>query len=251
MAKIYGLFGAMTGKLADTVMAVRSGEQIARKYQPVVFNPSSRAQVAQRAKLKALSQLSAVLAPAIAIPRAGSVSSRNLFTKVNFKNVSFIGNTAEVNIPSVQLTSSVVALPNIIATNTNGSVAVSLSVPPSGIDRVVYVAVVREADNRLRYGGSVIVTDPGANGLYSGSIEIGSSRDAFVLAYSVRDNSDNARTVFGNLESLTATSVATLIVTRTLTEADITLSETRGVTAFINSQASMQAPVDGTRHKKI
>lgn len=250
MAKIHGLFGAMTGKLADTVMAVRNGEQLVRKYQPVVFNPSTAAQVAQRAKLKALSQLSAIIAPAIAIPRSGSVSSRNLFTKVNFRNVSFANNTAEIDMPSVQLTSSVVALPNVIATNTAGTIAVSLSVPPSGIDRVVYTAIVREADNRLRFGGSVVVSEPGTNGIYAGSINIGSSRDAFVLAYSLRDNTDNARAAFGNLVSLSATNIASLIVTRTLTEADVTLSETRGATAFIQQQASVLAPEGGTRRMK-
>lgn len=250
MSKIYGLFGAMTGKLADTVMVVRNGQQIARKYQPVVFNPSSQAQIAQRAKLKALSQLSAVIAPAIAIPRVGSVSSRNLFTKLNFKNVSYANNTAEVNLPLVQLTSSVVALPTVVATNTAGNITVGLSVPPTDVNRVVYVALVREADNRLRYGGSVVVSEPGTNGTYDGEVNIRSSRDAFILAYSVRDNSENARVMFGNLESATATTVASLIVTRTLTEADITLSETRGATAFINAQASMQAPEDGTRRKK-
>lgn len=233
MAKIYGLFGSMTGKLSDTVMAVRNGEQLVRKYQPVVFNPSTPAQVAQRAKLKALSQLSAIIAPAIAIPRVGSVSSRNQFTKVNFRNVNFANNTAEIDVPSVQLTSSVVALPNIIATNTAGTIAVSLSVPPVGVDRVVYVAIVREADNKLRYGGSAVVSEPGATRIYNGEINIGSSRDAFILAYSIRDNTENARVVFGNLESLTATNVASLIVTRTLAGSDVTLSETRGVAALI------------------
>lgn len=250
MAKIYGLFGSMTGKVADVVMAVRNGEQIVRKYQPVVYNPSSAAQVAQRAKMKALSQLSAILAPAIAIPRSGSVSSRNMFTKLNFKNVSFANNTAEVNIPFVQITSSVVALPNVIATNTAGTLNVSLSVPAADITRVVYTAVVREADNRLRFGGSVVVSEPGVNGIYSGSISLGSSRDAFVLAYAVRDNTDNARAVFGNLESLTATNIATLIVTRTLTEKDITLSETRGVAAFVSQQANVSPHEGVTSNRK-
>lgn len=239
----------MTGKLADTVMSVRNGEQLARKYQPIVFNPSTPAQVAQRAKMKALSQLSAILAPAIAIPRVGAVSSRNLFTKVNFPNVTYSENTASINIPLVQLTKSVVGLPPVAAVNTAGVISVYLGVPPQGIDRVVYVALVREADETLRYGGSAVVSAPGADGIFPGEISIGATLDSFILAYGIRDNTDAARATFGNLESPAASEVASLIVTRTLTESDITLTETRGVSVTLATQQSNAAP-SSTRKSK-
>ena len=235
MAKIYDLFGSMTGKLADTVMSVRNGEQIARKYQPVVYNPSTPAQVAQRAKLKELSQLSAILAPVIAIPKNGPVSSRNLFTKVNFPSVSYENNTAVIDMTDVQLTKSSVGLPVVLATNTAGSISVSLGVAATGLARVVYVAIVRDTDNKLRLGGTVVVEASAHDATFAGTIDIGSARDAFVLAYGVRDNTETARVTFGNVESLTATDVAQLVVTRTLTETDITLTATVGATAFISA----------------
>ena len=52
MAKITGLIGSGHGKLGNTVMTVRRGQQIARVYQPVVANPKSARQQLSRAKLR-------------------------------------------------------------------------------------------------------------------------------------------------------------------------------------------------------
>lgn len=51
MAKIVGIIGSGHGKLGNTVLAVRRGEQIARVYQPVVANPKSARQQLSRAKM--------------------------------------------------------------------------------------------------------------------------------------------------------------------------------------------------------
>ena len=117
MAKIYGLFGSMTGKVADVVMSVRNGEQIARKYQPIVTNPNTPAQVEARAKLKLMSQLSAVMASVIAIPRKGNVSSRNGFVKKNYQSLTYASQQADIALANVQLTDSVVAMPSIVINN--------------------------------------------------------------------------------------------------------------------------------------
>ena len=234
MARIYGLFGAMTGKLADTVMAVRNGEQIARKYQPIVSNPSTPAQVAQRAKLKLLSQLSAVMAPVIAMPRNGNMSSRNLFTKVNFPLTTFDSDTASIDLDHVQLTSSVVALPPVYTERTLSSFGASLLIPAGSpapdFSRVVYTLFEKQSDQKLRYVTSVVVNEPGAGGAFPATLPI-INNEAVVLVYGVRDNTEAARVVFGNLEAPTAVDIANLVTTRTLRESDITLSETRGVTS--------------------
>lgn len=223
MAKIYGLFGTMTGKLADTVMSVRNGEQIARKYQPVVFNPSTPAQVAQRAKLKLLSQLSAVMAPVIAMPRIGAVSSRNLFTKKNFPATTYADNQADITLTSVKLTSSVVSLPGVYATRGSEGIAVTLLESPVDMDRVVFVMFEKRADNTLRLLGSEVVTVSSA--VPSASFPANSG-NLVVYAYGVRDNTEAARTLFGEMTVITAETVAKVVVTRVLTESDITLSET-------------------------
>lgn len=236
MAKIYGLFGAMTGKLADTVMAVRNGEQLARKYQPVVSNPSTPGQIAQRAKMKMLSQLSAVMAPVIAIPRNGSISSRNLFTKINFPLASFASDTASIDLDKVQLTSSVVALPSIYVERTASSFGASLliptGVPTPDFSRVVYALFEKQNDEKLRYVTSMVVKEAGAGGAFPADLPL-ITGEAVVLAYGVRDNSEAARVAFGNLEAPTAVDVANLVTTRKLTESDITLTETRGITVAV------------------
>lgn len=230
MAKIYGLFGAMTGKLADTVMTVRNGEQIARKYQPVVYNPSTPAQIATRAKLKALSQLSAVVAPVIAIPKRGPISSRNLFTRKNYFSVSYASDTASIDLLSVQLTDSVVALPNIAATRTETGISAYVTalatIGDVNVSRVVYAMFVRQADNTLRLAGSAVGTDKTSG--FSVVLPLVSS-PVVIYAYGVRDNTEAARVAFGNLEVTTATTVASLIVSRTLTDNDVTLTETRAI----------------------
>lgn len=228
MAKIYGLFGAMTGKLADTVMSVRNGEQIARKYQPVVYNPSTSAQIAQRAKMKMMSQLSSVMAPVIAIPRKGAVSSRNLFTKKNFSLAQYEDNTASVQLASVQLTDSVLSLPNVSANRGTTDIEVALSLQVAGLSRVVYVAFVKQNDNTLRYHASTVVESVNERDEFVGTIPT-TSLNAVIYAYGVRDNTEAARTKFGNLKAPTAETVANLIVTRTLLESDVSLTETKGV----------------------
>lgn len=230
MAKIYGLFGSMTGKLADTVMAVRNGEQLARKYQPIVSNPSTQAQVEQRAKLKLLSQVSAVMAPYIAIRRVGTVSSRNFFTKINFRYASYSNGTAEFDVESTQLTKSVVGLPALSVTRTGTAAEVALTQGDVDLDRVVYVAFFRQSDGSLRATGSAVASTPGVNATFATTIDLRSS-DQFtlvVLAYGVRDNSEAARVVFGDMV-VDAEAVAKLVTSRRLTESDVTLTETRSM----------------------
>lgn len=50
MGKVVGLVGAASGKIGNVVYAVMNGVQTARVYQPVVYNPKSSLQNAQRAK---------------------------------------------------------------------------------------------------------------------------------------------------------------------------------------------------------
>lgn len=244
----------MTGKLADTVMTVRNGQQIARKYQPIVYNPSTPAQIAQRAKMKLLSQLSAVMSPVIAIPRKGSVSSRNLFTKKNFENVTFANNTADIVLNNVQLTSSVVAFPAISANRNQAAISAYIdnaqTLGSINVNRVVYCMFEKQADNKLRFVDSKVATSAGSGGWEVDDLPLVTS-EVVILAYGIRDNTEAARVAFGNLEAIAAEQVAQLVCSRTLTEADVTLTETRGFTLVASSNHSMSsANVDGNRSIK-
>lgn len=250
MAKIYGLFGSMTGKLADVVMSVRNGEQIARKYQPVVFNPQTEAQVAVRARLKLMSQLSAVFGKTIAIPREGAVSSRNLFTKVNFPLTTYVNSEADINMLGLQVTRSTVGLPPLSIQRTASNITMALSTPDRSIDRVVYLIVVRGVDEKLRMGSTVVVSnsDTGLFEATVGSAAPTASEGVFVYAYGVRDNSETARAIFGNMSSPTGEQVAELLVTRSLLNTDVTVTETRAAEGTLTQNSVSPAP--STRKSK-
>lgn len=228
MAKIYGLFGSMTGKLADTVMSVRNGEQIARKYQPVVFNPSTPAQIEVRAKLKLLSQLSAVMAPVIAFRKQGAVSSRNMFTKNNYRALTYTGSEADVTLTDIKLTAGVVSLPRLELTRESSSLTMALdTASPLGLSRVCYAVFRKQIDGTLRLLAAPVVQAASDNLTFSTDVNLeGSSAEVVVYAYGVRDNTEAARVVFGNLTAPLTQTVAKLIVTSSLTESDVTLTET-------------------------
>lgn len=218
----------MQGKVADVVMSVRNGEQIVRKYQPVVSNPSTEAQVEARAKLKLVSQLSAVMAPVIAFPKQGIVSSRNLFTKENYRSTTYANEQADIDLVGIKLTKSQVFLPAVSATRTTDNIAVTLGSGAQDLDHVVYAMFAKETNGDLRLYQTTVVNTPGTgnNWLWQvGNIQ----REVVVYAYGIRVNSETARAYFGNMQVASAESVAKLIVRRVLTESDVTLTETRAV----------------------
>lgn len=216
----------MQGKVADVVMAVRNGEQIVRKYQPVVSNPSTPNQVAARAKLKLLSQLSAVMAPVIAMRRSGTMSARNVFVKSNYPAATFVGDEADITLADVKITKSVISMSEVTASRGNNNVTVQLASSMQDLSRVVYAFFAKQNDKTLRYVGSEVVTVPGETAVWSATKSI-SGIPHVVYAYGVRDNTEAARTKFGDMEAPTAEEVAKLIVSSVLTEGDISLTETR------------------------
>lgn len=227
MAKVYNNL-IKTGKVAGSVFSVRYGEVIERAYNPIVANPQTDAQTSARARLKLLSQLSAVLGETIAMPRDGSKSPRNLFVKANYQNAVFTNGNADIPLAQIKLTRSAVGLPVPTIVREDQNLTAQLSLPVTGIDRVVYVMMVRDEDDKLRLYESKVVSESGNFNTW-GTTFTYTTRPGVVLAYSVRDNTQAASVIFGDLIAPTAQQVARIITTRTLTESDVTLSETRGV----------------------
>lgn len=218
-----------SGRVGGSVFAIRNGVTIERAYNPIVANPSSEGQVAQRAKFKLLSQLAAILAGVIAIPREGIVSPRNLFTKANYSQTTYASQAAAIDLEKIQLTRGHVALPAVTATRNNNNLSIALETNASNIvDRVVYVLLIKTADELLRIKETGVVSTAGADGTFPITMYAGNN-DAVILAYGIRDNTDAARAAFGNIIVPTAEDVAKLLVTRTLTNSDVTLTETVGV----------------------
>ena len=217
----------MKGKVADVVMAVRNGEQIVRKYQPIVANPNTESQVASRAKLKLMSQLSAVMSPVIAMRRQGNISSRNMFVKNNYRATTFQNSQADVNLTAIKLTQSVVTLTPLGLSRSGSKIrAFHNAIGVWDISRLVYAMFVKTEEGELRYFNSLVATQAGTNNDWA--VEFNDfNGEVVVYSYAVRDNTDAARTVFGNMQTLSGEDVAKLVTSRTLTEADVTLSETR------------------------
>ena len=225
MAKIYGINGVITGKLGAAVYAVRNGEQISRRYQPVVFNPSTEAQVAARAKLKLMSQLSAVVGPYVAIPREGMVSPRNMFVKKNYSLATYNDGNAAVALTALQLTQSVFGLPAVSVTREGSNITIALSNSNTDVDKVAYLLLQKNPDGTLRVFYSRVV-DRGDDPTFSLTRTVAASASIVAYAYGIRITSEKARATFSDVTALTTETVAKLVATRRLVSSDVTLTET-------------------------
>lgn len=227
--KLHGIGGVGTGKLGSMVYSVRNGQQIVRQYNPIVANPSTAAQVEARSKMKLMSQLAAIVAPVIAINAEGLKSKRNLFISRNYPLAGYAENTAQIDMAGVQLTKSNTAFPDFEVDRRNSqSIAIHLSEDATNLfDRVIYCAVISQADGSLRLWDDVLVTEAGAGGLFPATLPYTPNAIA-IYGYGIRANNDDAKAAYANLKSGDAGKLAEILTSRSATLAAITISETKG-----------------------
>lgn len=233
--KLVGITGTGTGKLGSSVFAVNSGVQIVRQYQPVVSNPSTDAQVEQRAKLKLMSQLARDLSAAIAIPKDGLVSSRNLFIKKNFGAITFEGNTAEAVLGQIKLTNGNISMAGTYGQYSNDGKTLNLNLDTNAypsLDNVSVFVYSRDANNNLVLTfhsevSSEDISDEGVVTLQSGSRVF--YDDSIVYVYGATATSDKAKGIFGNMAINDSKTIAQLVATRQITSADVILTDTAKV----------------------
>lgn len=131
MAKMTGLTGKLSGKMGSVVFRVRKGQQIVAQYNPVVTNRNTQSQQDTRAGFKLMSQLSSIMAIAIAIQAKGTSTARNEFFKKNFPLVETSGDvndvSASIPMEELQLTDSFREFGSIELSTSNGGVNVSLT----------------------------------------------------------------------------------------------------------------------------
>lgn len=230
--KLNGLLGTGSGKLGTSVFTTVKGTQIVRQHQPVVTNPSTKLQVAQRSRFKLVSQLAASMADVIAIPRIGLTSSRNIFIKKNMPAVLGDVEGARVSYEKLQLTNGTAALPAIVATRASGNLTLKLASDASTIvNRVIYCIFEKSSDNQLMFVNSQIVSDPGIDGSFL--LEIGDmAGDMVIYAYGMKDTSASASATFGNYKVTNASDVATLVSNRSISSKDFIFTKTSGTTLF-------------------
>lgn len=194
--KLFGLTGKGSGKMGSSVFAISGGEQIVRQYNPVVANPSTEAQIEQRAKLKLMSQLAAAFASVLAFIKKGLVSARNQFVSKNIGFVEWEDDEAKIDMSLLQLTPSSTAMTPIIATRgDNDDVNVLLdSRGAKDFDKVVYITVMHDGENKAVVIDTV-VADPGAGNTFAATLA-GGDEQLYIYAYGVRFTSASALTKF-------------------------------------------------------
>lgn len=238
--KLNGILGTGSGKLGTSVFTTVKGTQIVRQHQPVVTNPSTKLQVAQRSRFKLVSQLAASMADVIAIPRIGLTSSRNLFIKKNMPAV--LGNVegAQVSYQKLQLTNGTAALPAIYVERSSTNLRLELTGDASKIvNRVIYCIFKKSSDNQLVLVHSAIVSDAGDDGHFV--LEIGRSiaGDLAIYAYGMKDTSASASATFGNYKVTNASDIATLVSNRSISSKDFIFTKTRGTTIFSGEEENV------------
>ncbi len=236
------------GKLGNMIVASVAGETIARDYNPNVANPSTEAQVDQRAKLKLASQVAAALAPVIAIPREGLKSSRNLFIKKNFAAFEANSGVAQVTYENLQLTNGNAALPSIEASRSQESgISINLSESAaSAASRVVYIMYKKNEEGQLQYINSVICQAAGAEGKFPATLPYTEGELVF-FAYGMNDLSSKATATYGDYNCANGVDVARLLMSRKISSQDMQLTKTRGTTLFSGDSETTQVPDGSSR----
>ena len=245
MAKQTSLFGKISGKIGSVVFSTSGGETISREYNPHVSNPNTPAQVNQRARMKLMSQLSAALSPVIAMTKEGLVSKRNKFTKRNFDACYVSDGTAQITYENVQLTEGNTALPALNASAGLATDSMTISVgltdnPTATINRVVYCLFRKTNEGKLEYVDSVIISTRNSSVsqlyFYGGFANVAIA-EYVIFAYGMSDTSERATAAYGNLNVVTASDIAKLVATRSISYNDFQFTQTRAITLDANGHA--------------
>lgn len=229
--KINSILGKMNGKVGGVVFSTVGGITVGREYNPNVANPNTASQQNTRSKFKLASQLSATMAPVIAIKKEGNVSARNLFVKENFPMITYSEGAASINLNGVQLTKSQRNFAGFVSDRSSGTaIAVELKADCSAIlSRVVYIGYKKLSDGSLQFFDSKVCSTPGANGKFADVLRY--EEGAVVLyAYGMKDLESGITSKFGNMSAPSAEEVAQLLVSNSENMASVQLSKTAGLT---------------------
>lgn len=233
MAIQQSLFGKINGKIGGVVFSTSGGIQITREYNPNVANPNTQAQVNQRARMKLMSQLSAVMAPVITMQKMGLVSARNQFTKRNFGYSYVSEGEAQISYENIQLTQGNAALPAIVFVNDGAVRSLQLEqAADASVSRVVYIIYRKTAEGKLQYVQSFVNEYPGDDGKFNQIVPSAIANDNFVFyAYGMKDMNAKATAQYGELNVTTANDLATLVASRKISMTDFQFTQTRGATS--------------------
>lgn len=243
--KIYSRNGKGSGKLGGSVYVVNHGVQIERQYSGTISNPSTIPQVSQRSRFKLASQVSAALAPVIAIPRKGIQSPRNLFVKRNIGYFYGGEDGAQVTYENLQITQGCVGLPGFRAAReleNHVTLAMQDSVLAS-CDHVIYCVFKKTSEDQLQLMESVVVPIDDSNA--EAIIDVTDWGGNLVFyAYGIRLKNSRARATYGNYQVQTGVDFAKLIANRTIDMSDVQFTQTRGTSLGQGEEESVTPGTD-------
>ena len=198
--KLNGLVGKGSGKLGASVFAISGGEQIVRQYNPQVSNPNTDAQVAQRAKLKLMSQLASDLGEALAFKKNGLVSARNQFVSRNISMARFQNGAATIGLQGLIITPGTKEAPEVTVARGTIQTNIEVEAPsttPEDVKVIVAVAVQATEDNRLKVL-DVKSTVRQADNTFA-KITLGANAEhCFVYVYGAMPTSASAKASYDN-----------------------------------------------------
>lgn len=226
-----------SGKLGNMIVAKVAGETIARDYNPNVANPNTQPQVSQRSRFKLASQVSAALAPIIAIPRQGLKSARNLFVKKNFENFVKVGDNSAVNLPALQITAGSIVCPIINASRAGDIMHVNLvEADMSGIARMVYCQYKVTANNQLEFVDSAVIErDPEETNFDASLTKVTGA--VLIFGYGIYDTNAAASAKYANYAVADGQDIAQLVATRAMSASDFRFTKTGGIMLQSNEES--------------
>lgn len=232
--KIYSVLGKMKGKIGNIVVSSVNGEVVGREYNPNVANPNTAQQQTTRSKFKLASQLSAALAPVIAIRKDGNKTARNQFVQQNFDTINYNTGVASINLNQVQLTKSQIPFAGFNADRSVGDyINVELNIESSAsLTRVVYILYRKLSDGSLQLFDSVIASIPGDDGKFPAQLAY-TDAEVLLYAYGIKDLDNGITSKFGNMTAPNAENVAQLLVANADNMASVQLTKTAGLTMAI------------------
>lgn len=233
-----------TGKKAGVITYKVGDTYLVREYTPKVHNPRTEKQVQQRAKIKLLSQIAALMRFCIAIFPSSGKSSRSIFSRLNYTLINAFSTTAEIDFSSVYLTDSTNPLPqvekDVVFIDSRFRKYIHfLNEPTADIKRVFYFLFTKTDNGKLSlvdYYLSERRTTPTARGFFNwagATFEIDengkSLYDYVVYAVGMCDNSEEATEYFLNLDVDYIEQVGRLISEKLITSADYYFTETKSL----------------------
>lgn len=236
-----GMAGKGSGKLGSQVYSAVNGRQLVRNYQPNVSNPNTELQVNVRARLKLLSQLSAVFAPVIAFRRKGGTSPRNAFFKKNWELSSGNDGQVMVTLDNLQLTDSAIGLPGILAERSNDKIEVSLLADAGNkVNRIVFIIFKKTGTSQLQLLYTKVVPADAENPTFKTDFPDVLS-DLVIYAYGITFVNARAEAEYEDMQVQTGIDIARLVMTRKLSFTSYRFTRTRGCQLYAGEEASRTA----------